>query len=51
MTPLPILDIGPYLAGEDGARENIGFSFMINHGIPQELIDSALNEAARVEAA
>ncbi|MBT3398671.1 MAG: isopenicillin N synthase family oxygenase [Rhodospirillaceae bacterium] len=61
MTTLPVLDIGPYLAGEGGARarladelrdacENTGFYFMINHGIPQELIDLAFNEAGRFHA-
>ncbi len=49
---IPILDFGPYLAGEDGAlerlageiryaQENIGFYFAINHGVPRALIDRA----------
>lgn len=49
---IPILDLGPYLAGEPGAldalatdlrrvQENIGFYFAVNHGIPQALIDRA----------
>ena len=49
---IPILDFGPYLAGDDGAlehlagelrhaQENIGFYFAINHGVPRALIDRA----------
>jgi len=49
---IPILDMGPYLAGEDGARdklateirhvqENIGFSIFINHGVDFDLLDGA----------
>jgi len=49
---IPILDIGPYLAEEDGAlerlahelryaQENVGFLFIINHGVPRELIKRA----------
>ena len=47
---IPILDFGPYLAGEDGAlehlagqlreaQENVGFYFAVNHGVPRDLID------------
>lgn len=47
---IPVLDFGPYLAGEDGAldrladelrhaQENIGFYFAVNHGVPRDLID------------
>jgi isopenicillin N synthase-like dioxygenase len=46
---IPILDLGPYLAGEAGAldrlaaelrhaQEEVGFYFIINHGVPCELI-------------
>ncbi len=49
---IPVLDFGPYLAGEDGALEalagelrhaleNVGFYFMVNHGVPGDLIESA----------
>jgi isopenicillin N synthase-like dioxygenase len=49
---IPILDLGPFLAGEDGARErlagelrhaqeSVGFYFMVNHGVPRDLIDRA----------
>ena len=49
---IPILDFGPYIAGEKGslvrlgseiryAQENVGFYFAINHGVPRVLIDRA----------
>ena len=49
---IPILDFGPYIAGEKGsldrlgseirdAQENVGFYFAINHGVPRALIDRA----------
>ena len=49
---IPILDLGPYLAGEDGAlerladelryaQENVGFLFIVNHGVPRDLIKRA----------
>lgn len=49
---IPLLDLGPYLRGEAGAldrlaaelrhaQENVGFYFIVNHGIPQPLIDRA----------
>jgi isopenicillin N synthase-like dioxygenase len=49
---IPILDMGPYLAGAPGAREqlaaeiqhvqeNIGFSIFINHGVDFSLLDGA----------
>src|SRR5580704_2619728 len=53
---IPVLDLGPYLAGEPGAMEraaaelgvaseNIGFCFFKNHGVPQSLIDGAFAAA------
>ena len=49
---IPVLDMGPYLAGKPGAleelaakvrhiQENIGFLVMTNHGFPQEVLDAA----------
>ena len=49
---IPVLDIGPYLAGEAGAaeelaanirfiQETIGFYVVINHGIDRKLVDDA----------
>lgn len=56
---LPILDVGPYLAGEPGAleqlaadvkwiQENLGFFAIINHGIPQALIDESFRQTAKL---
>ena len=58
---IPVLDLGPYLAGEPGAdqnlaeqlrwaSENVGFYFIRNHGVKQTLIDAAFSEAARFHA-
>jgi isopenicillin N synthase-like dioxygenase len=58
---IPILDLGPYLAGEPDADlrlagelrracEEIGFYFITNHGVPQSLIDAAFAETARFHA-
>jgi isopenicillin N synthase-like dioxygenase len=54
---IPVLDIGPYLAGETGARERLGrdiaktaadtgFLVIVNHGIPQSLIDGCFAAAS-----
>jgi isopenicillin N synthase-like dioxygenase len=58
---IPIIDLGPALAGEPGALEaaakqlrhaltEIGFYFIVNHGIPRALIDAAFRQAARFHA-
>ncbi len=58
---IPVLDIGPSLAGEPGALgrlgeevrlalEDIGFFFIENHGVPQLLIDRVFAENARFHA-
>jgi isopenicillin N synthase-like dioxygenase len=58
---IPILDLGPCLAGEPGAErrlarelrqacETVGFYFIVNHGVPQSLIDRAFAETARFHA-
>ncbi len=55
---LPLLDLGPYRAGEPGAKsrlaaelrqagEEVGFLALINHGISQSLLDRALAEDRR----
>lgn len=55
---IPILDLGPSLAGVPGAMEqvaaelrfaceNVGFYYIANHGIPQEKIDRAFAEGAK----
>jgi isopenicillin N synthase-like dioxygenase len=52
---IPILDLAPYLAGEPGADvrlaaelrracEEIGFYFIVNHGVPTRLIEAAFAE-------
>ena len=56
---LPILDVGPYLAGVPGAleqlgadvrhfEEHLGFFAIINHGIPQSLIDESFHQTAQL---
>src|ERR1700712_4864142 len=58
---IPVLDLGPWLAGEPGAAavlakelrwasENIGFYFIQNQGVDQALIDATFREAARFHA-
>jgi isopenicillin N synthase-like dioxygenase len=55
---IPVIDLGPYLAGDRAARdaaaaqlreasETIGFYFIANHGVPQPLIDRVFAEAER----
>ncbi len=55
---IPVLDIGPYLAGAPGAREELarhvarscgdtGFLVFANHGIDQRLIDGCFDAARR----
>ena len=55
---IPILDVGPYLAGEPGARkaladnirfiqETIGFYVIVNHGVSRELLDNAYGALER----
>ncbi len=55
---IPVLDLGPFLAGETGAlertaaelreaSERVGFYYIANHGISQDLIDKTFHQAAR----
>jgi isopenicillin N synthase-like dioxygenase len=55
---IPVIDLGPYLAGAPGALrstatelrralEHIGFFILVNHGVPQRLIDQTFAEARR----
>ena len=57
-TEIPILDLGPYLAGDNGAleklagelryaQENVGFYFIVNHGVPEGLIGQAYDQLRR----
>jgi len=58
---IPVLDLGPYLAGEPGALdalgdqlrhacENVGFYFIVNHGVPADRMADIFNQAARFHA-
>ncbi|MDN8618591.1 isopenicillin N synthase family dioxygenase [Variovorax ginsengisoli] len=58
---IPVLDLGPYLRGDPGALhalgkqlghalENVGFYFIVNHGIEQALIDRTFAAARRFHA-
>ena len=55
---IPVLDVGPFLAGAPGARgrlggqlrfafEHVGFYYLRGHGVPQSLIDATFATAAR----
>jgi isopenicillin N synthase-like dioxygenase len=58
---IPVIDYGPYFAGEKGALkrvagevaracENVGFFYALNHGVPAELIDRAFAASRRFHA-
>jgi isopenicillin N synthase-like dioxygenase len=58
---IPVIDFGPCFAGAPGALpraadelraalEGVGFLVMVNHGVPQSLIDRAFAEARRFHA-
>lgn len=58
---IPVLDLGPFRAGLPGARaalgrdlrhalEQVGFYFVINHGVPQPLIDATFSAARHFHA-
>ena len=58
---IPVIDYGPYFAGEPGALErlaeqvryaceNIGFLYALNHGVPQEIIDRGFAASRRFHA-
>ena len=58
LNEIPIYDAGPCFAGEPGARERladdvrhaqeqIGFYYLTNHGVPQDLIDRTFDAVAR----
>lgn len=58
---IPVLDLGPYLAGTPGALDRlgrelyrastyVGFYYLKNHGIPQTMIDQAFEEGRRFHA-
>jgi len=58
---IPVIDFGPYLAGEKGALDRtakelrfalteIGFYFIVNHGIPREKIRATFEQVKRFHA-
>src|SRR5262245_51979608 len=58
---IPVLDLGPYLAGEPGADartaralrhalEHVGFYFIVNHEVPPHLIAAIFAETRRFHA-
>jgi len=58
---IPVLDLGPYLAGAPGAhqraadelrraQETVGFYFVVNHGVPAALIARVYEQARRFHA-
>ena len=58
---IPVIDLGPYLAGEAGALDRtaqelrvalteIGFYFIVNHGIAPDQVRAVFAEAARFHA-
>ena len=58
---IPVIDLGPFRAGHPGAfettskalgeaLENVGFFVIVNHGVPQALIDRTFAEARRFHA-
>lgn len=58
---IPVIDIGPYLDGAPGALEavaaqihrastEVGFYFITNHGMPQDIVDRALNASRKFHA-
>jgi isopenicillin N synthase-like dioxygenase len=58
MTEIPVIDIGPLLHGDAPARadvaakigaacRNIGFFYIVNHGVPAALVDAVFAETRR----
>jgi isopenicillin N synthase-like dioxygenase len=58
---IPVIDLGPYLSGVPGAIDRtaeelrfalteIGFYFIVNHGVPAEAVREAYRQAARFHA-
>ena len=58
---IPVIDLGPYLAGAPGAIDRVaaelrfaltelGFYFIVNHGVPSALVRDAFRQAERFHA-
>ncbi|MBT3330794.1 MAG: isopenicillin N synthase family oxygenase [Rhodospirillaceae bacterium] len=61
LAQIPILDLGPYLAGKNGALDalageikdacaRVGFFYISNHGVPEDLITGAFAQSKRFHA-
>ena len=61
LAQLPVIDLGPFLAGEDGARDALaaaiaractatGFFYIANHGVSQALIEATFAQSMRFHA-
>ena len=60
-SPIPVIDVGSYLAGAPGslgtvagairnALEDVGFFVIVNHGVPRDLVARTFQEARRIHA-
>mgnify|MGYP001159532535 CR=1 FL=1 len=60
-TDIPVLDVGDYLTGVSGAREKlapvlyqalteVGFFYLIGHGVPRSVLDDVCQEGERFHA-
>ena len=60
-TGIPVLDVEDYLAGVSGAREKlvpvlyqalteVGFFYLIGHGVPRSVLDGVCQEGERFHA-
>src|SRR5262245_52797720 len=58
---IPVIDLGPYLAGEEGALDRtarelhfalteIGFYFVVNHGVSEQKIRATFEQVKRFHA-
>ncbi|HEV7267291.1 MAG TPA: 2-oxoglutarate and iron-dependent oxygenase domain-containing protein [Falsiroseomonas sp.] len=58
---IPVLDLGPFLAGKSGALDDVaralyrastevGFYYVKNHGVPRTLVDRVFDQAAAFHA-
>ena len=61
VSQIPVIDFGPFFAGEPGALdrlgeevrdacERIGFFYILNHGVSDDLIDQAFEQSRRFHA-
>jgi isopenicillin N synthase-like dioxygenase len=46
-TEIPLIDLAPLKNGLAGALEETGFLIIVNHGVPQDLIERTFTEAKR----